>query len=635
MSGFGNISGFGAPASSSFGGAASAVPAAPFFGGTGGGFSNAPAAFPQQQHPQPQQLAFGGTAAANLPMNTGFGGVAATPIGFGSSQQQQQPGSSMMFGSSPNVSAGAHAQHSMFGQPSSISTFAPSTASSAGGGFGGFGAASSTGGLFGSNTSNTNNSTAPFGLSSASGGFGTAPTHASSFGGAPLNMNTPFGNFPSNQQTPSVHQPFGSSTTGDVAPTQTHTPYASITSTNPFASSHQQGVAQAQSMSFGQSSNVVVTSTATTQSGFGSGFGAGAGAVVASSAGRFGNSNISQHPFASASTTTTPPPPFGMSLSAYNYDDGMADDAPASNLPFGQPLPTNFNGSSSSSRYSSTPHTTTSNMGSRFGATAAVIPPESEGNEALSNLQARIAEKKKKLEQKAAAAATAASALRAGAAPFAPSSMAPPPRNAATPFAQPSLSVPTRSAAPLIIEASSLAPPRNAAASMEPSSSVAQRNAVRFSESTDTVTRSQLPADLRSQSAEVTAAQTALRNSGGRSGRENLENAVSLVGTCEHMCPDEELLRREREGDIQLLERPVPDGKLHPSSWTLRNTMVKRFRRSAADYKLDVPGWVRPPDVLERVCSYLEEWVMVRMDFVAYEQSCALSVSLEAPQGCL
>jgi hypothetical protein len=33
-----------------------------------------------------------------------------------------------------------------------------------------------------------------------------------------------------------------------------------------------------------------------------------------------------------------------------------------------------------------------------------------------------------------------------------------------------------------------------------------------------------------------------------------LSNARSLVGTCTSMCPDEELLRREKEGDIQLLE---------------------------------------------------------------------------------
>ena len=144
---------------------------------------------------------------------------------------------------------------------------------------------------------------------------------------------------------------------------------------------------------------------------------------------------------------------------------------------------------------------------------------------------------------------------------------------------------------------------------------VAQRNAVRFAESNDTTTRSQLPSDLQDQqSAEAIAAQTALRNSGGSGGREHLENAVSLVGTCTYMCPDEELLRREREGDIQLLERP--DIQIHPSTWTLRDTMVKRFRRSAADYKLDVPEWIRPPDVLEKVCGYLEEWVMVRLNSI-------------------
>ena len=52
-------------------------------------------------------------------------------------------------------------------------------------------------------------------------------------------------------------------------------------------------------------------------------------------------------------------------------------------------------------------------------------------------------------------------------------------------------------------------------------------------------------------------------------------------------------------------------GGLHPKEWTLRDTSVKRFRRSAADFKLDIPELVRPPDVLERVCGYLEEWVMV------------------------
>jgi hypothetical protein len=85
----------------------------------------------------------------------------------------------------------------------------------------------------------------------------------------------------------------------------------------------------------------------------------------------------------------------------------------------------------------------------------------------------------------------------------------------------------------------------------------------------------------------------------GRDGREDLETAKSLVGTCQYMCPDDELLTREGENDIQVLEIPQP-GTLHPPNWTLRDTVVKRFRRSAADYK------VREPKSGRNVsCSYI------------------------------
>lgn len=147
---------------------------------------------------------------------------------------------------------------------------------------------------------------------------------------------------------------------------------------------------------------------------------------------------------------------------------------------------------------------------------------------------------------------------------------------------------------------------------------LAQRNAVRFGSNNNNnaseTTRAHLPADIV-QNESSTAVSSNIRSSipgGAPSEREHLSEAVSLVGTCMYMCPDEELLRRQREGDIQLLEIPRP-GELHPPSWTLRDTVVKRFRRSAADFKLDVPEWVRPPDVLEKVVGYLEEWVMVRM----------------------
>lgn len=148
-----------------------------------------------------------------------------------------------------------------------------------------------------------------------------------------------------------------------------------------------------------------------------------------------------------------------------------------------------------------------------------------------------------------------------------------------------------------------------------PLSNLAARNAERFSDK-QLDTASQLPSDLRGpDTANTIAANNALRNAGvvvgSGNGREHLLSASSLIGTCVHSCPDEEILRREQEGDVQLLERPDTD-TVHPRHWTLRDTMVKRFRRSAADFKLDVPEWVRPPDVLERVCGYLEEWVMVR-----------------------
>jgi hypothetical protein len=251
----------------------------------------------------------------------------------------------------------------------------------------------------------------------------------------------------------------------------------------------------------------------------------------------------------------------------------MGDQSPASDLPFGMPVMT-------------TPPTTTTGWPSRIprkGDRASLnsipetVPSTTEdagesqsdkkadADRKLAELKAKLAEKKKRLEEKRRKGARSTSPkLNANAAPFVPGN-----------------------------------------------ASLAERNALRFAGDTGRgETRAMLPAELRSKADEDATAQNALRNAGGRGEREDLENATSLVGTCPHMCPDEELLRREREGDIQLLERPVP-GEVHPQNWTLRDTMVKRFRRSAADYKLDVPEWVRPPDVLEKVCGYLEEWVMV------------------------
>lgn len=154
------------------------------------------------------------------------------------------------------------------------------------------------------------------------------------------------------------------------------------------------------------------------------------------------------------------------------------------------------------------------------------------------------------------------------------------------------------------------------------SQSLKERNKARFDSSTGSNNHAlvaHLPTDLQAMAGQAVD-YSALRSTGdsnnhnnatSSSNRADLDQATSLKGTCPYMCPDEELLRRQAENDIQLLELVRPK-ELHPEGWTLRDTAIKRFRRSAADYKLDVPEWIRPPDVLERVCGYLEEWIMVR-----------------------
>lgn len=143
--------------------------------------------------------------------------------------------------------------------------------------------------------------------------------------------------------------------------------------------------------------------------------------------------------------------------------------------------------------------------------------------------------------------------------------------------------------------------PKQRASSPKPGQpgTLAERNALRFAPKIN-ATRSQLPSNLKTSTVSTEKEYDAI----------DLQNAKSLVGTCQYMCPDNELKRRENEGDIQLLETIHPD--IHPAGWNFRNTAVKRFRRSAADYKLDIPELIRPPDVLERVCAYLEEWVIER-----------------------
>ena len=144
---------------------------------------------------------------------------------------------------------------------------------------------------------------------------------------------------------------------------------------------------------------------------------------------------------------------------------------------------------------------------------------------------------------------------------------------------------------------------------------LAARNAERFAPKQNLASLSMLPKELQEQVRNGTdvgsmgqRAPTDDEEDEEPVGRSPAISSKSLQGTCRHMCPDEELLRREREGDIQLLE--MPHDAIHPKGWNLRNTAVKRFKRSAADFKLDIPELIRPPEVLERVCgkSYKREY---------------------------
>lgn len=135
------------------------------------------------------------------------------------------------------------------------------------------------------------------------------------------------------------------------------------------------------------------------------------------------------------------------------------------------------------------------------------------------------------------------------------------------------------------------------------------KNLQRFSQTQNRATISMLPKELQDR-VKSDVGHSCVKMEEGKQHASELTSNADLVGTCVYMCPDEELLRRESENDIQLLE--LPHSAIHPKEWTLRETAIKRFRRSAADFKLDIPGLVRPPHILERVCGYLEEWVMER-----------------------
>ena len=83
-----------------------------------------------------------------------------------------------------------------------------------------------------------------------------------------------------------------------------------------------------------------------------------------------------------------------------------------------------------------------------------------------------------------------------------------------------------------------------------------------------------------------------------------------LQPKCTTMCPLQEISERQDNNEISMLEQLHPD--IFPTHFTLKDTCIKRFRRSAADVDLSVDNEVRDVKTLEKSMSFLEEWIMER-----------------------
>ena len=567
-----------APPAGPFGGGISA-PVAPFGGTPSGPFGSPPAAATMGGSFAPP---FGTPAPNNNmmmtmdplrppPAATTGGGFGSSP--FGTSQQQISTPTSTNnpFGGSP------------FGGNQNNRISAPS---------------------FGSNNAAPNN---PFG----GGGFASPAPPVPSLGTAQPApswqppVSSSFGN--TGGGNPSVPNPFAG--TSATSTNTNNNPFAAVTRSGPpavtpfgpqssastsgsaFGSSlfSSQSNAAVNTNPFGTAPTPTAASTATTN-GMDSDMDGGDNG---GSFGPFSQPTSSNNPFAPP-TSTSSTAPFGQQTSSIG-PFGSAPSASPSNIsnPFGSTSEQQNKNKSKAPRSDlpfGTPHGNRNSIGTSFQPqhthTRVDEGGSNDDDEEKKKRLALIEKKKKRLEELRKKKAAVA---ERGTSPVPPSLNA-----SASPF------VPATSTQPTAIPKSD---------TTSEASSLAERNAARFDRTAaNSETRAHLPSDLQDKVGQAIDYEK-LRTGGGGD-RAVFDQAKSLVGTCPHMCPDEELLRREREGDIQLLELVRP-GELHPANWTLRDTTIKRFRRSAADYKLDVPEWVRPPDVLEKVCSYLEEWIMV------------------------
>ncbi|GMF12021.1 unnamed protein product [Phytophthora lilii] len=84
-----------------------------------------------------------------------------------------------------------------------------------------------------------------------------------------------------------------------------------------------------------------------------------------------------------------------------------------------------------------------------------------------------------------------------------------------------------------------------------------------------------------------------------------LSAATNLDGLCADMCSPAERELHIRVDELSVFEKCFPD---RPG--TERDMIIKRFQRSSADHKLDIPEEIRPPGVLRRTQLYIEQAIM-------------------------
>lgn len=84
-----------------------------------------------------------------------------------------------------------------------------------------------------------------------------------------------------------------------------------------------------------------------------------------------------------------------------------------------------------------------------------------------------------------------------------------------------------------------------------------------------------------------------------------LSTASNLNGVCVDMCSPAERELHIRVDELSVFEKCFPE---QPGKE--RDLIIKRFQRSSADHKLDIPEEIRPPGVLRMTQLYIEDEIM-------------------------